>query len=102
MQAAPNYDAQHFAACAEVGSAWIPATGTIPDIVQYAGNASTKAGLGAAVEGADGLIWPCRIASAVYPQNTRVKAALDKAQALYQQERTAGRSICRQARTSCR
>ncbi|MGI4800451.1 MAG: hypothetical protein ACRYG8_41770 [Janthinobacterium lividum] len=89
IQAALDYYAQYYTAYASVGPATIPATGTIPDIAQYAGDAYTTAAAGAAVTGGDGLIWPYRIASTVYPEDAGIKAALDRAQALYNQERTA-------------
>lgn len=82
IQMALDYYSQYYASYASASLAYIPATGTIPDFAQYAGDVYTSATPGADVMGSDGLVWPYVIGNTIYPKDSNVAAALNNASTL--------------------
>lgn len=82
IQMALDYYSQYYASYASASLVSIPATGTIPDFAQYAGDVYTSPTRGADVMGTGGLIWPYAIGNTIFPKDPKITAALDQAASL--------------------
>lgn len=100
IRARIGYYAQYYSAYGSLAPDSIAGTGVITDFAPYAGDAYVPTGRGKDVMGRDGPVCSYAIANTIYPGDRRIVAALDQAQAPYQQQLTASAALTSYLSTS--